>query len=53
MIKNLISVKDITALKKKDNLTGDELQLLQQEGFKEQQLQINEAWPCSILFPAK
>ena len=46
MIKNLISAKDITALKKKDNLTGDELQLLQQESFKEQQLQMN----CKRIF---
>lgn len=46
MIKNLISAKDITAIKKKDNLTGDELQLLQQESFKEQQLQMN----CKRIF---
>lgn len=46
MIKNLISAKDITTLKKKDNLTGDELRLLQQEGFKEQQLQMN----CKRIF---
>ncbi len=46
MIKNLISTKDITAIKKKHNLTGDELQLLQQESFKEQQLQMN----CKRIF---
>lgn len=46
MIKNLISAKDITALKKKDSLTGDELQILQQESFKEQQLQMN----CKRIF---
>ncbi len=41
MIKNLVSRKEFTVLKKKGNLTGDELQLLQQESFKEQQLQMN------------
>ncbi len=46
MIKNLLSSKDITAIKKKDNLNGDELQLLQQESFKEQQLQMN----CKRIF---
>lgn len=46
MIKNLISRKEFTILRKKDNLTGDELRLLQQEGFKEQQLQIN----CKLIF---
>lgn len=46
MIKNLISAKDYTALKKKDSLTGDEMLLLQQEGFKEQQLQMN----CKRIF---
>ena len=46
MIKSLISAKDLIALKKKDILNGDELQLLQQESFKEQQLQIN----CKRIF---
>lgn len=46
MIKNLVFAKDIRALKKKDSLTGDELQLLQQESFKEQQLQMN----CKRIF---
>ena len=46
MIKNLISVRDITAIKKKSALNGDELQLLQQESFKEQQLQMN----CKRIF---
>ena len=46
MIINLISAKDYTAIKKKDNLTGDELQILQQENFKEQQLQMN----CKKIF---
>ncbi len=39
MIKNLISAKDITAIKKKDNLTGDELQILQQENWTESEVQ--------------
>lgn len=39
-------MKDITAIKKKKNLTGDELRLLQQESFKEQQLQMN----CKRIF---
>lgn len=46
MIKNLISAKDYTSIKKKDILTCDELQLLQQASFKEQQLQIN----CKRIF---
>lgn len=39
MIKNLISAKDITAIKEKDSLTGDELQLLQQENWTESEVQ--------------
>lgn len=39
MIKNLISAKDYTALKKKDSLTGDEMLLLQQEKWTESEVQ--------------
>ena len=46
MIKNLISRKEFTVLRKKNNLTGDELRLLQQEDFKEQKLQMN----CKRIF---
>lgn len=40
MIKNLVTNADLKALKVKDQLSPFELELLQQAGFKEQQLQI-------------